>query len=65
LSIFRRASRPTAREAVWGSIPARPGQVGERRPGDPVGLGVAVEGQPDRQLGARQLGHAFVDEGVY
>jgi hypothetical protein len=38
-----------------------PSQVVERRSGDTVSLGVAVENHPHRQLSAAQVSHAGID----
>ena len=63
-SILRRASRPTARLAVWRSIPPPSSNITERSAGGPVALIVAVQREPDRQLTPAQVGHAGIDEGV-
>jgi hypothetical protein len=43
---------------------ASPSQVVERCSGGPVPFGIAVEREPNRQLGPTQIGHAGIDEGV-
>ena len=61
LAASQSADRPACRLTIHSPSPS---QVVERRSGDSIPLRVAVENEPDRQLGPAQVGHAGIDEGV-
>ena len=61
LATSQSADRSACRLSIHSPSPS---QVVERRSGSPFSLRVAVEDEPDRQLGPAQVGHAGIDEGV-